>query len=269
MIALALPTAAESGGFTPPSLEDLHLPEILPWGAEYGTGFGKQMLLVLLSVIIISWFLVAAARKRQMVPGKFQFLGEWTYSFVRNSVGRDMLGEREFKKYTPLLTALFMFVLVNNLFGSIPFLQLPTTSHVGTAYALAGIVYVYWIFLGFKTHGIGYFKAALVPSGVPAPFLIMVIPIEFVSTFLVRPMTHSLRLFATMLSGHMIIALTAAAMSYMFTSLGQWWGYPLGSLVFIGGLAMFLFEIFIQVLQAYVFTLLTAVYIQSSISEAH
>lgn len=269
MIALALPAAAEGEGFTPPQISDLHLPEILPWGAEYGTGFGKQMLLVLLSVVLIAWFFVAAARKRSLVPGKFQFLGESVYSFARNSIGRDMLGEKEFRKYTPLLTALLAFILLNNLMGSIPFLQLPTTSHVGTAYALAGIVYVYWIYLGFKTHGIKYFKVAVVPSGVPKAFIVPVVIIEIVSTFLVRPMTHSLRLFATMLSGHMIIALTASAMHFMFTGLGEWWGYPLGSLIFVGGLAMFLFEIFIQVLQAYVFTLLTAVYIQGSVSDAH
>lgn len=269
MIALALPTAAESDGFQPPQISDLHLPDIIPWGAPYGTGFGKQMLLVLLSVLVISWFLVAASRKRQMVPGKFQFFGEGLYSFVRNSIGRDMLGEREFRKYTPLLLALFVFILVQNLMGAIPFLQIPTTSHVGTSYALAGLVYIYWIYLGFKTHGVKYFKVSVVPSGVPKAFLVPVVIIEIVSTFLVRPMTHSLRLFATMLSGHMIVALTAAAMSYMFTGLGQWWGYPLGSLIFVGGLGMYLFEIFIMVLQAYVFTLLTAVYIQGSVSEAH
>ena len=269
MIALALSTAAGSDGFTPPTIDDLHRPEIIPWGAEYGTGFGKQMLVVLLTVLLLSWFFVAAARKRQMIPGRFQFFGEGFYSFVRNSVGRDMLGEKEFRKYTPLLVALFAFVLVSNLMGAVPFIQLPTTSHVGTAYALAGIVYLYWIYLGFKTHGIGYFKVALMPSGVPWPFYFLVIPIEIVSTFLVRPMTHSLRLFATMLSGHMIVALAGSAMNFMFLKMGEWYGYPLGVLVFIGAVGMFLFEIFIMVLQAYVFALLTAVYIQSSIAEAH
>ena len=73
MIALALSTAAGSDGFTPPTIDDLHLPEIIPWGAEYGTGFGKQMLVVLLTVLLLSWFFVAAARKRQMIPGRFQF----------------------------------------------------------------------------------------------------------------------------------------------------------------------------------------------------
>ncbi|MGO3151548.1 MAG: F0F1 ATP synthase subunit A [Galactobacter sp.] len=268
MIALAQPSVASGDEFTPPTLEDLHLPEILPWNAEYGTGFGKQMLLVLLIVVVVAWFLVATARKRKLVPGKFQFAGEMAYGFGRN-ISKDMLGEKDFRKFTPLLTSLFLFILLGNLMGSLPFFQVPVTSHVGTAYALAGIVYLYWLYLGFKTHGFKYFKVLLMPSGVPPVLYIVVIPIEFLSNLIVRPMTHSLRLFATMLSGHMIVALTATAMSFMFTQLGEWWGYPIGSLIFIGGLAMYLFEIFIQVLQAYVFALLTAVYIQGSIGEAH
>ncbi|WP_309082093.1 F0F1 ATP synthase subunit A [Zhihengliuella sp.] len=269
MIALALPAATnESEGFVPPTIDDLHLPEILPWGAHYGEGFGKQMLLVLLSVALISWFLVAASRRRQMVPGKFQFLGEFSYNFVRNSVGKDLIGEKDFRPYVPVLVSLFFFILVNNLFGSIPLLQLPTTSHVGTSYALAGIVYILWIVLGIRTHGIGYFKVAVVPSGVPKAFLLPVVLIEIVSNFVVRPLTHSLRLFATMLAGHMIIALAASGSAFLLT---QTSGIvpALGVLTMAGGVGMYLFEIFIQVLQAYVFVLLTAVYIQGSISEAH
>ena len=161
MIALALPAAANEGGFVPPTLEDMHLPEILPWAAEYGTGFGKQMLLVLLSVALIAWFFLAASRRGQLVPGKLQHLGEMSYNFVRNSVGKDIIGERDYRPYVPLLFSLFFFILVNNLFGSIPLLQIPTPSHVGTAYALAGIVYITWIVLGLKKHGIGVLVALI------------------------------------------------------------------------------------------------------------
>ena len=268
LIALALPAETENGGFHAPGLEDLHLPEILPWGAEYGTGFGKQMLLVLLSIALISWFLVAASRRGKMVPGKFQFLGEYSYGFVRNSVGKDVIGERDFKPFVPLLVSLFFFILVNNFFGSIPLIQLPTTSHVGTAYALAGIVYVFWIGLGLKKHGLRYFKVATVPSGVPKAILPLIVLIEIISTFLVRPITHSLRLFATMLSGHLIIALSAAGTAYLFLDADG----PLkalGVLTFAGGVGMYLFEVMIQVLQAYVFVLLTAIYIQGSLAEDH
>ncbi|MCG2623993.1 F0F1 ATP synthase subunit A [Arthrobacter sp. I2-34] len=266
MIALALPAAANEGGFVPPTLEDMHLPAIIPWGAP--EGFGKQMLLILLSVLLISWFFVAAARRGQMVPGKLQFLGEMSYNFVRNSVGKDIIGERDFRPYVPLLFALFFFILVNNFYGSIPLIQLPTTSHVGTAYALAGIVYVTWIVLGLKKHGIGYFKLAVVPSGVPKAILPLVVVIEIISTFLVRPVTHSLRLFATMLAGHLIIMLAAAGSEFLLTQ-DQWLLKPLGLLTLAGGVGMYLFEVLIQVLQAYVFTLLTAIYIQGSLAEEH
>lgn len=244
----------------------MHLPAIIPWGAE--EGFGKQMLLILLSVVLIAWFFLAAARRRQMVPGKLQYLGEMSYNFVRNSVGKDIIGERDYKPFVPLLFSLFFFILVNNLFGSVPLIQLPTTSHVGTAYALAGMVYFTWIILGIKKHGIGYFKLAVVPSGVPKAILPLVVVIEIISTFLVRPVTHSLRLFATMLAGHLIIMLAAAGTEFLFTQ-DQLLLKPLGVLTLAGGVGMYLFEILIQVLQAYVFTLLTAIYIQGSLAEEH
>ena len=267
MIALALP-ASNDEGFVPPTLEDMHLPEILPWGAPSGEGFGKQMLLILISIIIIGWFFVAAARKGQLVPGRFQFLGEFGYNFVRNSIGRDIIGEKDFKAFTPLLFSLFFFILINNLWGTIPLAQLPTTSHVGVAYALAGIVYFTWIILGIKKHGLAYFKFATVPSGVPMAILPLVVLIEIISTFLVRPITHSLRLFATMLSGHLIIMLAGAGTSFLLLE-AEGLLKPLGVLTLVGGVAMFLFEVLIQVLQAYVFTLLTAIYIQGSIAEEH
>ncbi|MGJ9402499.1 F0F1 ATP synthase subunit A [Arthrobacter sp. KK5.5] len=268
MIALALPAATEEGGFKAPALEDMHLPEILPWYAEYGTGFGKQMLLVLLSVALISWFFVAASRRGALVPGKMQFLGEFSYNFVRNSVGKDVIGERDFKPFVPILFSLFFFIIVNNLFGAIPFLQIPTPSHVGTAYALAGIVYFLWIVLGIRKHGIKYFKVATVPSGVPKAILPLIVVIEIISTFFVRPLTHSLRLFATMLSGHLIIMLSASGTAFLLLETeGMMKG--LGVLTLIGGVGMYLFEILIMVLQAYVFVLLTAIYIQGSLVEEH
>ncbi len=246
----------------------MHLPDILPWGAEYGTGFGKQMLLVILSVILISWFFMAASRRRQIVPGKLQFLGEMSYNFVRNSVGKDIIGEKDFKPFVPLLVSLFFFILLNNLFAVVPMLQMPTPSHVGTAYALAGIVYLYWIYLGFKKHGIKYFKLAVVPSGVPKAILPLIVVIEIISNFFVRPLTHSLRLFATMLSGHLIVMLAAAGTSYMLVEGGAFLK-GLGVLTFVGGVGMGIFEVLIMVLQAYVFVLLTAIYIQGSLVEEH
>lgn len=266
MIALALP-AQDSGTFTPPGIEELHLPAILPWGAA--DGFSKQMLLVILSVVIIATFFLLAARKQQLVPGKLQFAGEAAYSFVRNGIAKDIIGGRDFMKYVPLLFTLFFFILVNNIYGAIPFFQLPTMSHVGGAYFLAALVYVTWIGVGLKKFGPRFIKLTVVPAGVPWYILPIVVPIEIISNFIVRPMTHSLRLFATMLAGHLVVALAGSGIAFLIaqesvvlkgTSL----------LVLVGATAMYMLEALIMVLQAYVFTLLTAIYIQGALhADAH
>jgi len=187
----------------------MHLPAILPWGAA--DGFSKQMLLVILSVVIIATFFLLAARKQQLVPGKLQFAGEMAYGFVRNSIAKDIIGGKDFMKYVPLLFSLFFFILVNNIYGAIPVIQLPSFSHVGGAYVLAGIVYFTWIGIGIKKNGIKYFKLATVPSGVP--FYIL----------------------------------------------------PISVLVLAGAIAMYMLEALIMALQAYVFTLLTAIYIEGAL----
>ncbi|GHG45047.1 ATP synthase subunit a [Sinomonas cellulolyticus] len=266
MTPLTLP-AGDSGAFTPPTLEDMHLPAIIPWGA--GEGFSKQMLMVLLSVVFIAWFFVAASRKGQLVPGKLQFAGEFLYGFVRNSIGKDIIGGRDFMKFVPLLFALFFFILVNNIYGAIPFFQLPTMSHVGGAYFLAGLVYVIWIGVGLRKFGPRFLKLTVVPAGVPWFIMPIVVPIEIISNFIVRPMTHSLRLFATMLAGHLVVALAGSGIAFL---IAQESVLLKGTsiLVLAGATAMYMLEALIMVLQAYVFTLLTAIYIQGALhADAH
>ncbi|MGO4237473.1 F0F1 ATP synthase subunit A [Pseudarthrobacter sp. YAF2] len=266
MIALALP-AQDSGEFTPPGINEMHLPAILPWGAA--EGFSKQMLLVLLSVVFIAVFFVLAARKQQLVPGKLQFAGEAAYGFVRNGIAKDIIGGRDFMKYVPLLFSLFFFILVNNIYGAIPVFQLPTFSHVGGAYVLAGLVYITWISIGVKKNGLRYFKLATVPSGVPWYILPIVIPIEIISNFAVRPVTHSLRLFATMLAGHLIVMIAGSGIEYLIMQ-ENFLLKGTSVLVLAGAIAMYMLEALIMVLQAYVFTLLTAIYIEGALhADAH
>lgn len=260
MIALALPAQGD-GGFIPPTLEDMHLPPLFSIGSF---DVSKHTILVLLSVVIISWFFVAAARKRSLVPGKLQFAGEMAYGFVRNSIAKDIIGGKDFIKYVPLLFSLFFFILVNNIYGAIPFFQLPTFSHVGGAYVLAGLVYFTWLVIGIKKNGLRYFKLATVPSGVPGYILPVVIPIEIISTFVVRPVTHSLRLFATMLAGHVIVMVAGTGVEFLIGSENL---LLQGSsiLVVAGATALYMLEALIMVLQAYVFTLLTAIYIEGAL----
>ena len=266
MIALALPATTQDEGFVAPTIAETHLPPLFSIGSF---DFTKHTILVLLSVVIIAVFFILAARKGSLVPSKFQFLGESAYGFVRNSIGKDIIGGRDFLKYVPLLFSLFFFILVNNIYGAIPVLQLPTFSHVGGAYFVAALVWFIWIGVGFKKYGIRYLKLATVPSGVPWYLLILVIPIEIISNFLVRPITHSLRLFATMLAGHLIVAVAGAGIEFLIMQeniLLQ--GTSL--LVLIGAVAMYFLEALIMVLQAYIFVLLTAIYIEGALhADAH
>ncbi|WP_258067276.1 F0F1 ATP synthase subunit A [Arthrobacter sp. GMC3] len=270
MTAFALPMASNDGGFIPPTISDTHVPDILPWMAEYGTGFGKQMLLVILSVVLIAWFFKVAIRKPKLVPGRVQFFAEGVYSFARNTVGRDIMGEKNFRPWIPLLFSVFTFVLLNNLFGAIPFLQIPSFSHAGSAYALAAIIYFTWIGVGVQKHGIRYFKLAVVPTGVPGWILPLLVPLEIISNFIVRPLTHSLRLMATMLAGHMIVVLAGSGAAYLITQQDNILLNATGVAVIAGSVAMYGLELLIMVLQAFVFTLLTAIYIQGSLeADAH
>lgn len=256
----------EGTGLEVPGVEDMHLPPLFEIGSF---AFGKQMLLILASVALISFLFLWAIRRQSLVPSKGQYLGEVAYGFVRNSLGRDLIGEKELRPWLPWLFTFFFFILVNNFFGSIPFLQLPSMSHSGSAYVLAIIAYVAWVGVGIKRHGFGKFMAKMtMPEGVPKILYIILIPIEFLSNLIIRPVTHALRVFATMFAGHMAIMVSAGLMSHLFVNVG---GIGilggLGALVL--GVFIFFLEVLIQVLQAYIFVLLFAVYIDGALKEGH
>lgn len=256
----------EGTGLQAPSVDDMHLPPLFELGSF---AFGKQMILILLSVVLISGFFLWAIRRRSLVPSKAQYLGELGYGFVRNSLGRDLIGEKEFRPWLPLIFSFFFFILVNNLFGSIPVLQLPTLSHAGSAYVLAGIAYVAWVGVGIKRHGFGGFMRQMtMPEGVPKVLYVMLIPIEFLSNLIIRPVTHALRVFATMFAGHMAIMVAAALMSHMFVNIGGF-GILGGLGALILGVFIYILELLIQVLQAYIFALLFAVYVDGALKEGH
>jgi len=255
-------------GYTPPTPADMHLPDFFQVDS-LGFGFGKQMLLVILSVVVVSLFFMMAARKRAMGPGKAQFIAESGYLFTRNSLGKDLIGAQHFKPFVPLLFTSFFFILINNLYGSIPLIQLPSFSHPGSAYALAIVGYLTWVGVGIKRKGlVGFFKDLTMPSGVPGWVYVILVPIEFLSNLIIRPVTHALRLFATMFGGHMAMMVAASLTQFLVMGVGG--AAALGGIA-SGALGLFLYflELMIQVIQAYVFTLLLAVYLQGSVSEGH
>jgi F-type H+-transporting ATPase subunit a len=252
-------------GFEPPGVQSFDIPpffESAPW-------FDKYLLQGILSVILILAFWMIMARKNALVPSKGQYIGETAYFFVRNSIARDMIGH-DFRRYLPLLMALFSFVLVNNLWGIFPLTLLPTASHVGWAYGLAGLVWLIYNGVGIAKHGpLGYLKHTVLPSGVPVFMWPLIIPLEFVSNILVRPMTLSLRLFANMFAGHLLVLVFVIGGEYLLLHSEPIVNKVAGVVALIFSMAIFGLEIFVQSLQAFIFTVLTAQYISSAAAEEH
>jgi F-type H+-transporting ATPase subunit a len=264
-----------SESFTPPGPGDFNLPPIGPdktfdfLGQEMYLGVTKPMIQAVLAGILVFAFLYLALRKRAMVPGRLQFAGEEAYGFVRNSMGRDIIGSRDFQRFVPYLVTVFFFILVNNLFASIPFIQFPTMSRSGMVYGLALLSWLIYNYVGIRKHGfVGYFKHQSVPAGITGPILVLLVPLEFMSNIIVRPVTLALRLFANMFAGHLLLILFALGGEYLVLHMAIQYA-PVGILAWLLFIAIAFLEILIQFLQAYVFVLLNAMYIAGAIADEH
>jgi F-type H+-transporting ATPase subunit a len=258
---------AAKPGFVAPGPNDFNLRDIFNGNQVLLT---KASLLLVLSAIICFAVFRASIRKAQVVPSKLQFAGEQAYSFVRDGIARDIIGERDFQKYVPLLVTMFYFVLINNLFGLVPVIQFPTFARAGFAYGLAGMVWIIYNGIGMARKGpLGYLKHQTVPTGVPAWILPLLVPLEFLSNILIRPITLSLRLFANMFAGHLLLLLFAGGASYLLFHAEGPLVKPAGVMSFIMGFLVGFLELVVEVLQAYVFTLLTASYIAGALADEH
>jgi len=249
--------------FTPPGPGDFELPAIVG-------GVTKPMLQLVLSALLVAGFFWVASRRAAVVPGKLQFAGEQAYTFVRNGIARDIIGSRDFMKFVPYLVALFFFVLVNNFFGLIPFIQFPSFSRASFAYGLAALTWLLYNGVGIWRHGFGgYLKLQTVPGGVPTWILPLLIPLEFFSNIVVRPLTLALRLFANMFAGHLLLILFTLAGEYLLLHTDNIAYAPVGVLSFLMAIAISFLELLVQFIQAYVFTLLTAMYVSGALAEEH
>lgn len=229
----------------------------------------KPMVQLLLAALLVFGFFWAASRRMSLVPGKLQYAGEGAYGMVRNSIGRDIIGSHDFHKFVPYLVTVFFFLLVNNLFASIPGIQFPTFSRASMAYALAALSWIVYNAVGIKKHGLlGYLKLQTVPSGVTPLMYPLLIPLEAFSNLIVRPITLALRLFCNMFAGHLLLMLFATGGLYLIEHVGGI-GYVAGPLAWVMAIAISFLELLVQFLQAYVFTLLNAMYIQGALADEH
>ncbi|KAB1649888.1 F0F1 ATP synthase subunit A [Pseudoclavibacter endophyticus] len=277
--ALNLPvfTAAARGGdgeFHPPSLDyEFDLPLFLhtffgiPDDQPYDLNrIILVRLIAILAMVVLFWL---AFRRPKIVPGKLQSLGELGIGFVKSNIVDDVLGERLGKKYLPLLAAMFFGIFFMNITGIIPGLNIGGTSTIAMPLVLAVVSYIAFIYAGFREAGVGtFFRNALFPPGVPWPMYILLTPIELVNIFIVRPVSLALRLFLNLMVGHLLLVLCFGATHFFVFTLGgvdSFFAIP----TLLGGFIMTLVELLVSVLQAFVFTLLTAVYIQQAAAKTH
>jgi F-type H+-transporting ATPase subunit a len=261
-------TMAESGGeFVAPGPNSFDFSEV-PLFHIGGLAVTKPMVQLVLGALLVFAFFLVAFRRPALVPGRMQFAGESAYGMVRNSVGRDIIGSHDFIKFVPYLVTLFFFILINNAFASIPAIQFPTFSRASMAYALAALSWIIYNGVGIKKHGlVGYLKLQSVPSGVSPAMYPLLVPLEFFSNILVRPVTLALRLFANMFAGHLLLILFSTGGLFLLEYGGI--GYVAGPLAWVLAIAISFLELLVQFLQAYVFTLLNAMYISGALADEH
>ncbi len=249
-----------------PGLMDF-FPEAMIWE---GTYFQVNRLVLARffagAVVMVAFVLIAA--KLKVRPGRAQMVAEMLVSFVRDNVGIELLGTRRGKRYATILGFVFFGVLAMNLTGIVPGINIAASSVMSVPLVFAVISYVTFIVAGIKARGgLKFFKEQLFPPGIPWPVYFLLTPIELVSTFVVRPATLAIRLLSNMIAGHMLLALTYFGTQSLMLAIDVW-VKPMAALTVVASIIVTLFEIFVAVLQAYVFTILTGVYIKMSV-EAH
>ncbi|QCI65055.1 F0F1 ATP synthase subunit A [Phreatobacter stygius] len=223
--------------------------------------FTNSAAFMFVAVAIILAFLLLSTRGRALVPSRWQSLAEMSYEFVANTV-RQSAGH-EGMKFFPLVFSLFMFVLIANLVGLIPY-TFTVTSHIIVTFLLAMLVFLTVVVYGFAKHGLHFFRL-FVPSGVPGYVLPLVVVIEVIS-FLSRPISLSVRLFANMLAGHIALKIFAGFVASMLGA-GIWAIFaPLPLALAVGLTAL---ELLVAFLQAYVFTILTCIYLNDALHPGH
>jgi F-type H+-transporting ATPase subunit a len=259
--------AAAREGFHVPGAEAFYqesLVDIHVWGVDLS--INRTVLILFAATLITSTLFFFAFRKPKLVPRGLQNVMEFIVDFVRNQIALPTMG-RDGLVFLPYLTVLFTFIFFLNIFGIIPGVNFPASSRLAIPLVFAIGTWLLFIGVGIKSQGLGgYFKNSLVPPGVPVPVLFILVPMEFLSIFILRPVTLTIRLTANMIAGHLLLTVIFLGTSYLLErqlTIGWGVGSALAGVAFVG------FELFVASLQAFIFTMLTAVYISGSLKAAH
>ncbi|WP_092257379.1 F0F1 ATP synthase subunit A [Corynebacterium cystitidis] len=258
------------GEFHPPQLD----PEFFP-GQYYGHIIGEDflggafaldriMIVRLLMAAILVIFFVLAFRNPKLVPKGLQNFGEIAVDFVRVHIAEDILGKKDGKRFLPVIATLFFTIIIMNVATIIPGLNISPNARIGAPIVFAIVAYIAMIYAGAQRYGFGkYIKSSVVIPNLPPALHLLVVPIEFFSTFILRPVTLALRLMANFLAGHIILVLLYSATNFFFWQLNAW--TAMSAVTIFAAVLFTLYELIIIFLQAYIFALLTAVYIELSL----
>jgi F-type H+-transporting ATPase subunit a len=237
---------------------------LFEWPA-FGAGFNKTAIVMVLAALCVLVLFGLASSKKALVPTGVQNVAEAGIELVEKNIAEEVMGH-EGHKWVPYLSALFFFIFFCNLFEIIPALQFPATGRFAVPVFLAIITWVAFLFMGLKRQGLKYFGEMIWPPGVPGAIRWLVGIIEVISKVLVRPFSLSVRLFANMVAGHVLLSVAAIMSAALWTTNLKAVALP-GPILL--GIAMTGFEVLVAVLQAYIFTILTAVYLNDSIHPEH
>ncbi|HUF83529.1 MAG TPA: F0F1 ATP synthase subunit A [Acidimicrobiia bacterium] len=248
----------------PPISHLINWPDIWFEGTPFAVN--KTTIIYVLAVLITLAIFFTAGARAQLVPRGIQNIAESSVDFVRQGIIMQTIGP-DGMRFLPFLLTMFFFILFVNLFEIIPFIQFPGNARMAVPFLLAILVWFIYNIVGIVKQGpLAYLKNSTIPPGVPWPMLILIVPIEFISTFLVRPFSLAVRLFANMLAGHLILVTFAVLSAALWAKNISLVILPFPFLLLI---ALTGFELLVAFLQAFIFTILTAVYIGTSIHPEH
>ena len=246
----------------PPISHLLNWPDI--WFEDTAFAVNKVTMLFVVAAVMVATFYLVAGSKKQLVPTGVQSVAESAIGFVRDGIIMETAGPAGLP-FLPFLLTLFSFIFCLNIIGLVPFVQMPANARMALPAIMALVVWATYIVVGMVKQGpLHYFKGVAFPPGVPKPIYLLVTPIEIVSTFIVRPLSLAVRLFANLLAGHLILVSFAILSEALFDATYIGVVAPFFMLVALTG-----FELLVAFLQAYIFTILASVYIGGAIHPDH
>lgn len=248
--------------FHPPSINDFYPKQVL--FANTWFAIDRIMLIRLVTTLILCLVFIAAFRKTKVIPGPLQSLGEYSIDFVRINIAEEILGKKAAPRFLPILVTTFFLALFLNVTSVVPFMNISSNGLIGMPLVLALLAYVVFNYVGIKKYGFWkYLRSTIVLPDVPPWVHVILIPIEFISTFILKPFTLTVRLMANMISGHLMLVLFFSATHFFVYS--GWSLKVFAPFTLLSGVLFTFFELLVILLQAYIFALLVAVYIDAAL----